>query len=135
LQFGDMEESETEAVVALWHRCDLVRPWNDPRRDIALASATTNARMLVGRVDGMVRASAMLGFDGHRGWAYYVAVDPALQGAGHGRALMAEAERWLRAQGAPKMQLMVRNTNAGVLGFYEKLGFTDQGTVVLGKFF
>ncbi len=29
------DPADTEAVVALWQACGLVRPWNDPRRDIA----------------------------------------------------------------------------------------------------
>lgn len=76
----------------------------------------------------------MVGVDGHRGWVYYLAVDPDRQGTGLGRQLMAAAEEWLRGAGAPKVQLMVRGTNRVVLGFYERLGYSDQSTVTLGKF-
>lgn len=135
MQFGDVEDGEVEAVIDLWDRCGLLRPWNDPRRDIALARANPTSRVLVGRLDGRVAAGAMLGFDGHRGWVYYVAVDPALRGRGFGRMLVEAAEAWFRELGAPKMQLMVRRANAEVVGFYEALGFSDQDTVTLGKFF
>ena len=77
----------------------------------------------------------MAGYDGHRGWLYYLGVAPGLQGSGHGRALVVAAEAWLAAAGAVKVQLMVRRTNDAVLGFYERLGYDDQETVVLGRRF
>ena len=51
----------------------------------------------------------MVGHDGHRGWVYYVAVDPASPGKGFGRAIMDAAEDWLRETGIQKLQLMVRH--------------------------
>lgn len=126
-------DADVEAVVALWDRCGLLRPWNDPRRDVALARGAAGADVLVGRENGRIVAAAMVGFDGHRGWIYYLAVDPEAQGGGFGRAMTAACEAFLRARGAPKMMAMVRSTNAAVLGFYEKLGFDDQETVVMGK--
>lgn len=122
-----------EAVVALWERCDLTRPWNDPRQDYLMALASGDAVVLVRRVEDRTVASVMVGFDGHRGWVYYLAVEPSLQRQGIGRDMMAAAERWLRQQGAPKLQLMVRDTNEAALGFYERLGFQHQAVAVFGK--
>ena len=126
-------DADVEAVVALWGRCGLLRPWNDPRRYIALARGAADAGVLVGREDGRLVTAAMVGFDGHRGWIYYFAVDPHSQRKGFGRAMTAACEDWLRARGAPKMMAMVRTTNTAVLGFYEALGFEDQESVVMGK--
>ncbi|WP_460702099.1 GNAT family N-acetyltransferase [Myceligenerans halotolerans] len=84
---------------------------------------------------GDVVASVMAGLDGHRGWLYYVAVSPDRQGGGLGRAAVTAGEAWLRAAGARKVQLMVRTTNSAVVDFYEKLGYADQKTVVLGRWF
>jgi ribosomal protein S18 acetylase RimI-like enzyme len=125
---------DAAAVVALWRDCGLTRPWNDPYDDFALALASDSSVVLVARdADGIV-GSAMVGFDGHRGWVYYLAVAPAQRRAGIGRALMAAAEGWLRARGAPKMQLMVREENAAALGFYRSLGLERQELVTLGRF-
>jgi ribosomal protein S18 acetylase RimI-like enzyme len=77
----------------------------------------------------------MVGHDGHRGWVYYLAVQPVSQRQGIGRALMAACERWVQDHGIPKIQLMVRSTNAGVISFYEELGYADSDVVVLGRFF
>jgi ribosomal protein S18 acetylase RimI-like enzyme len=133
MEFVPIADADVDAVVALWDRCGLLRPWNDPRHDISLARAAADAEVLVGREAGEIVAAAMVGFDGHRGWIYYFAVDPAAQGEGLGRAMTAACEAWLKARGAPKMMAMVRRTNDAVLGFYEKLGFVDQETVVMGK--
>ncbi|HEX7758515.1 MAG TPA: GNAT family acetyltransferase [Caulobacteraceae bacterium] len=135
MDIGDIGDADIEPVVALWERCGLTRPWNDPRSDIALARRTPTSTVLVGRRDGRVVAAAMVGCDGHRGWAYYVAADPDLRGQGLGREIMAAAEDWARAQGVPKIQLMVRGGNAPVIGFYKALGYAPEDTVVLGKRF
>ncbi|MDT8758654.1 GNAT family acetyltransferase [Sphingomonas psychrotolerans] len=122
------------AVVALWRACGLTRPWNDPDADFALAMGGGSSAVLVARGAGGVAGSVMVGFDGHRGWVYYLAVSPERRGAGLGRALMAAAEDWLRARGAPKLQLMVREDNEAALGFYAALGLERQKVVTLGRF-
>lgn len=125
---------DREAVVALWRDCGLTRPWNDPDADFVLALASDASIVLVAREGDMVAGSVMTGFDGHRGWVYYLAVSPGARRGGLGRALMAAAEAWLRERGAPKIQLMVRGSNADALGFYEALGLERQDVVTLGRF-
>jgi len=122
------------AVVALWDACGLTRPWNDAHADFALAVAGPASAVLVAREGGALAGSVMVGFDGHRGWVYYLAVAPGRRRGGLGRALMAAAEAWLRVRGAPKIQLMVREDNAAALGFYEALGLERQKVVTLGRF-
>jgi ribosomal protein S18 acetylase RimI-like enzyme len=125
---------DAAAVIALWEACGLTRPWNDPRDDYALAVAGPISAILIIRDGDVVVGSIMVGFDGHRGWVYYLAVAATHRLLGHGRVLMAAAEAWLRARGAPKMQLMVRDSNVAALGFYAALGFERQELVALGKF-
>ncbi|MES2987134.1 MAG: GNAT family acetyltransferase [Pseudomonadota bacterium] len=125
---------DREAVVALWRDCGLTRPWNDPDADFALALANDASVVLVAREGGGIAGSVMAGFDGHRGWVYYLAVSPSARRGGLGRALMTAAEAWLRTRGAPKIQLMVRGTNTDALGFYEALGLEQQDVVTLGRF-
>lgn len=127
------EETDTEQVVALWHSCGLVRPWNDPHRDIYRKLTVQRELFLVIEVDGAVMASAMAGYDGHRGWVNYLAVAPEARGAGHGRALMGEIERLLLARGCPKLGLQVRADNEQALGFYRALGYEPDAAVSLGK--
>jgi ribosomal protein S18 acetylase RimI-like enzyme len=130
---GDAVASDAEAVIALWQACGLTRPWNDPAADFALALAGPESTVLVARDAAAVVGAVMVGFDGHRGWVYYLAVDPAARRGGLGRALMAAAEAWLRARGAPKLQLMVRDDNAAALDFYAALGLERQPVVTLGR--
>ncbi|WP_435738809.1 GNAT family acetyltransferase [Cellulosimicrobium sp. PMB13] len=147
---AEIADPDVEPVVGLWRACDLTRPWNDPYRDIADARLGETSTVLVGRVapalgpddaaaagdaprPGEVVASAMVGLDGHRGWVYYLAVDPRVQGGGLGREMVVAAEAWLAAQGARKVQLMVRSANEAVVAFYARLGYADQGCTVLGR--
>ena len=133
LAITEIADSDVEAVITLWQRCGLTRPWNDPASDIALARRNANSTILVGRADGAVVASAMAGHDGHRGWVYYVAVDPDRQKKGLGRAIMNAAEQWLREAGLPKLQLLVRRENAKAGAFYRGIGYEEAETIVFAK--
>jgi ribosomal protein S18 acetylase RimI-like enzyme len=133
LTIAPIEDADIAAVIALWQRCDLTRPWNDPAADIAMARRGANATVLVGRDGGDIVASVLVGHDGHRGWVYYVSVDPNRRGKGYGRAIMNAAEDWLRRAGIEKLQLMVRAGNAKVQAFYETLDYQEQARVVYAK--
>jgi ribosomal protein S18 acetylase RimI-like enzyme len=133
LSITAIEDDDIANVIALWQRCGLTRPWNDPAADIALARKGPNATVLVGRDGSGLVASVLVGHDGHRGWVYYVAVDPECRHRGYGRLIMAAAEDWLRTRGLEKLQLMVRGDNAVVQTFYQSLGYLEQERVVFAK--
>ena len=133
LSIAPIEDADVAAVIALWQRCDLTRPWNDPAADIAMARRGANATVLVGRDGSDIAASVLVGHDGHRGWVYYVSVDPDRRGKGHGREIMNAAEDWLRGHGIEKLQLMVRAGNAKVQAFYETLDYQEQARVIYAK--
>jgi len=130
---GDLADADVDGLAALWVRCDLTRPWNDPRADIAFARKSPNAAILVAKRDNALCASVMVGHDGHRGWLYYVAVDPDLQRSGVGRRMTQAAEDWLRQRGVAKVMLMVRPDNDAVQDFYKANGYDEQKRVILAK--
>ena len=133
LSIAPIADEDVADVVTLWERCGLTRPWNEPAADIALARRGANATILVGRLGGAIAATALVGHDGHRGWVYYVTVDPDHRFKGYGRVIMAAAEDWLRMRGMEKMQLMVRADNAQVHAFYQSLGYFPQERVTFAK--
>jgi ribosomal protein S18 acetylase RimI-like enzyme len=124
---------DTEAVVALWQVSDLVRPWNDPHRDIARKQTMQPELFLVGLLEGRLVATVMAGYEGHRGWVNYLAVDPGHRRRGLARRLMTEVEERLLALGCPKINLQVRSTNLQAIRFYEHIGFLEDDVVSLGK--
>ena len=75
----------------------------------------------------------MVGYEGHRGWINYLAVAPDCQVGGYGRRLMEEAEARLRGLGCPKINLQIRSSNTGVIEFYERIGFSIDDVVSMGK--
>ena len=133
LSISPITDADVEAVIALWQRCGLTRPWNDPASDIAFARRGDNATILIGRAADAIVATAMVGHDGHRGWVYYVATDPDRRAKGFGRAIMNAAEDWLRAAGIAKLQLLVRRENAKAGAFYQSIGYAEAQTIVFAK--
>ncbi|WP_341897671.1 GNAT family acetyltransferase [Ferrovibrio terrae] len=133
MQIRSFQNTDRAAVIALWQACGLTRPWNDPDSDISFCVSKPESTILVGERDSKIVASVMTGHDGHRGWLYYLAVDPALQKAGHGRAMVQAAEAWLTARGVPKVMLMVRPENTQVRAFYDALGYAEEPRVIFSR--
>ena len=129
----DFVSEDTDAVIALWGGCDLLRPWNDPHKDIARKLTDRNGAFWVATMGDDVIASVMVGYDGHRGSINYLAVAPDFQRTGVGARLMQQAEAFLVALGCPKVSFCVRKDNADVLAFYDGLGYDVDDVHFLGK--
>lgn len=121
------------AVVELWEKCRLTRPWNDPRKDIARKLAVQPELFLVGVLGEAIVATAMAGYEGHRGWVNYLAVSPEHRRKGLGKTLMREVEKRLMERGCPKLNVQVRAANGEALQFYRRLGYAQDEAVALGK--
>lgn len=121
------------AVIALWEACRLTRPWNDPRKDIARKLAVQPELFLVGVLGEAIVATAMAGYEGHRGWVNYLAVSPEQRRKGLGKTLMREVEKRLMERGCPKLNVQVRAANGEALQFYRRLGYAQDEAVALGK--
>lgn len=144
-------KADTEAVVDLWNRCGLTRAWNDPHKDIdrkldnsadlffvvPKPQSVSDADAEAGHAANMgapeIIGSVMAGYEGHRGWINYLAVDPSQQRSGLGRLLMEHVEQELLQRGCPKINLQVRETNADVIEFYRALDYQVDAAVSLGK--
>ena len=133
MDFRDFRPADTEAVIALWDRCGLIRSWNDPHKDIERKMSVPVGAFWVGLLDNRLIASVMVGYDGHRGSVNYLAVDPDYAGNGVARHLMARTEAFLIELGCPKINLCVRHDNEAVLAFYDGLAYAPDAALVLGK--
>lgn len=121
--------SDQAVVIDLWRRCGLLRSWNNPRLDIQRKLKLQPQWFLVVEQQQAIIASVMAGYDGHRGWINYLAVDPQSQESGVGRRLMAHVEKLLIETGCPKINLQIRSGNTDVIAFYEKLGYREDPVV------
>lgn len=125
-------EDET-AVIGLWQQCGLAVPWNNPEADITRKYEDSPDLFFVGVVADSIVATCMAGYDGHRGWIYYLAVADSRQRQGFASTMMRHAETELLNRGCPKIDLMVRNTNESVIAFYKSIGYANDPVVVLSK--
>jgi ribosomal protein S18 acetylase RimI-like enzyme len=124
---------DEQAVIDLWDRCGLLRPWNNPGKDISRKLSANSDWFLVAAVRNQIVGSIMIGYEGHRGWINYLAVDPGFRRQGIGRRLMKEAEVLLRKAGCPKINLQLRANNKDAAGFYAGLGYVQDDVISLGK--
>ena len=125
--------ADKATLVSLWQLCELTVPWNNPYKDIARKQKVQPELFLVGMLDSLLIATVMGGYDGHRGWINYLAVHPDFQGLGYAQQMMVNVESELRKIGCPKINLQIRSGNDKVMTFYQKLGFTDDRALSMGK--
>ena len=133
LRIRPFETDDQETVIRLWQETNLTRPWNDPAKDIARKLKIQPEFFIVGIAGDKLVATAMAGYDGHRGWVNYLAVAPAYRGRGYARQIMDYLEQQLIELGCPKINLQVRNDNVAALEFYGALGYKADQAVSLGK--
>jgi ribosomal protein S18 acetylase RimI-like enzyme len=125
--------SDEPDVIDLWHCCNLIVPQNDPKKDIKMKLQVQPELFFVGTISNRIVSTVMTGYDGHRGWIYYLAVDPDFQKRGIGRYMVEKAESKLRKLGCSKINLQVRNSNKSVIAFYEHIGFLNDDVLGMGK--
>ncbi len=133
MEIREYQESDEKEVIELWFKCNLMIPGSNPKRDIERKLKVDRDLFLVGNVNGKIVASVMGGYEGHRGWINFLAVDPKYQRRGYGRLIMEAVEERIKEKGCPRINLQVRSSNKDVIEFYQAIGYTDDNVVGLGK--
>ena len=133
LEIRPIADEDIDATIDLWKRCELTMPHNDPYKDIEFARVGPASDVLGGFYDNKLVASVMVGHDGHRGSLYYVSTDPGVRGMGLGAAIVEAAENWLRERGVWKLNVLIRDTNLVVQGFYESIGYVQEQRAAMAK--
>ena len=133
IEIRQFQPADKKAVIQLWYDCNLVVPWNDPEKDIQRKLNDGTDYFLVAELDGLLVASVMGGYDGHRGYVNYLVVAPLFRHRGFAHMMISEIEARLKAAGCPKINLMVRETNIDIVEFYGSLGYRADQSVILGK--
>lgn len=124
---------DLEAVISLWDRTGLIYKQNPPREDITFAIESGHGQILVLEEEDEITGSVMVGHDGHRGWIYYLSVDPGHQNGGRGETLVRAAEDWLKERGVRKLELQIRDTNKRVRDFYAKIGYEHEPVTIMSR--
>ena len=133
MKIRSFKEADRNSVISLWQSCELTRPWNDPNKDIDRKIKFQPELFFVGEINEKIVATAMAGYDGHRGSVFYLAVAPGLQAQGYGRVIMNHIESELKKLGCPKLNIVVRSTNENVLRFYNSLTYKKDDVISIGK--
>ena len=127
-------EPDQPDVTQLWREVFPSAPsWNEPESDILRKLAVQRELFLVATLGRTLVGTAMAGYDGHRGWVYYLAVGTGYRRQGIGTKLMSAVESRLSRLGCLKLNLQVRGTNHEVVAFYKQLGYEVEDRISMGK--
>ena len=118
-----MTPADLEAVADLTHRAD---PFGWTLRNFSDAHASGNT-LTVLTVDGVTSGIAAVMHVLDESELLEIAVQPAMQGRGYGKALLAQAIALARRNGAVRMFLEVRESNARARKMYTSFGFEETG--------
>lgn len=128
------QAADEQAVIGLWSEVlPNTAPHHDAAKSLKQKLAHDPGLILVAVIGEQIVGAAMVGFDGHRGWIYSLAVDAACRRKGIGTALVRHIEAMLRERGCLKLNLQVRSSNSDVVGFYQSLGFDVEPNISMGK--
>ena len=94
-EIRSFQQEDEAPLIKLWEKCELVVAWNDPSKDISRKVQLDPEGSLLGWYDKSLIASVMAGYEGHRGWINYIAVDPEYRRKGLGKTMMKAAETYL----------------------------------------
>ncbi|QIB47324.1 GNAT family N-acetyltransferase [Streptomyces aureoverticillatus] len=142
LSFRDATETDVDALVALiesaYRGDDSRAGWTteadilegqrtDPEGVVAVIESPASKLLAVER-DGTIVACCQLEHRGEHAYFGMFAVSPALQGAGLGKVIMAEAERTAReAWGVREMHMTVISVRDELIAWYERRGYRRTG--------
>lgn len=118
-----MTPADLEAVADLTHRAD---PFGWTLRNFSDAHASGNT-LTVLTVDGVTSGIAAVMHVLDESELLEIAVQPPMQGRGYGKALLAQAIALARRNGAVRMFLEVRESNARARKMYTSFGFEETG--------
>lgn len=118
-----MTPADLEAVADLTRRAD---PFGWTLRNFSDAHASGNT-LTVLTVDGVTSGIAAVMHVLDESELLEIAVQPAMQGRGYGKALLAQAIALARRNGAVRMFLEVRESNARARKMYTSFGFEETG--------
>ena len=121
--FRAMTPADLEAVADLTHRAD---PFGWTLRNFSDAHASGNT-LTVLTVDGVTSGIAAVMHVLDESELLEIAVQPTMQGRGYGKALLAQAIALARRNGAVRMFLEVRESNARARKMYTSFGFEETG--------
>ena len=133
IEIRSFQQEDEVPLIKLWEKCDLVVAWNDPSKDISRKVQLDPEGLLLGWYDKSLIASVMAGYEGHRGWINYLAVDPEFRPKGLRKTMMKAAETYLEQFKCPKINLQIRAKNHQVIEFYKSIGFLQEEAINMGK--
>jgi ribosomal protein S18 acetylase RimI-like enzyme len=133
MEIRELRRSDGDAVRALWQASGIrIRPGDD---DVSLTRLLSRnpGLCLVGCEGDRIVASALVGFDGRRGWLYHVATHPDMRRRGIATRIVREVEERLRAQGCKKLNLIVWDEEEDAMDFWTAIGYRRERTVEFAK--
>jgi ribosomal protein S18 acetylase RimI-like enzyme len=115
--------NEIAAILQLWADAAAEPGIPDGPEAVESLLDRDEGSLIVGVVEGELAGAIVAGWDGWRGSIYRLAVLEAYRRVGLGLQLVNEAEAFLRARGAQRIQALVYANDDGARAFWEAAGY------------
>jgi ribosomal protein S18 acetylase RimI-like enzyme len=126
--------SDYDGALQVWQRVEGVEIAEGDDRGGVAQFLTRNPGLSRVAIDGpAIVGVALCGHDGRRGHIYHLAVDPAYQGRGLGKRLLAECLDGLRRAGVQRVIILVADDNQRGAEFWKRYGWEEiPGVIAMG---
>lgn len=128
------QNEDKAALISLWQTVFPDDPPHNEPSSVIDAKLNVDDLIFIAQIEGELVGACMAGYDGHRGWLYAVAVDPAHRRKSVGKLVVQHTLQSLKELGCIKVNLQIRSTNTEVAAFYQSLGFTVEDRLSMGAF-
>ena len=128
------QQSDRGHLIDLWQSVFPHDPAHNEPSSVIDAKLAVDDLIFIAETEEELIGACLVGYDGHRGWLYAVAVAPSHRRKGIGVKLVKHALQALSQLGCIKVNLQIRSTNTGVAAFYKSLGFATEDRLSMGRF-
>ena len=132
LNIRTYQHTDVGDIIYVWEESGLVRSWKNIKLDID-CKVNTQKDFFVGELWNKIIATAMFGYDGHRGWINYFTALPKYQKSGFWKQLKEFGEKILVDRGCQKINFQKRAGNKEAINFYKVLSYSEDEVISFGK--
>jgi ribosomal protein S18 acetylase RimI-like enzyme len=123
LSIRDCATDEAGSVLEFWRQAEATPSVTDTADDLRRAISDSRVSVVVAEIEGRLVGSVIGTFDGWRGNFYRLAVHRSFRRQGIARALVAEVEKRLAAQGAKRITALVEKHHPWATAFWQAVGY------------
>jgi len=134
LNIRPIKGGDKKNVIEMWHKCGLFKRGSlDAENEFIVAKLLPRSEIFVAEENGEIVAVVLGALSHTSGWIWDLAVDPLCQKQGIGKAIIRQAENWIKQEGGERCMLFLQGEGDALQSFYTGLSYTNVTDNIMQK--